>query len=330
MIIKKICILGGTGFVGRVLANRLSEAGYETRVLTRNREKHKNDLILLPKLQLVETNIHNQDMLNENLSGCDAVINLVGILNESGTDGSGFRIAHLDLTRSVIDSCKRLGIRRILHMSALNAAPDAPSHYLRSKGEAENLVHGSENIHVTSYRPSVIFGPEDSFFNRFATLLKLTPVFFPLACADARFAPVYVGNVADAMIKTLNNPYYYGKRLEICGPGTYTLKQLVEYTAKCAGMKRIVVPLPDILSRIQATMFDLAGFVFNLIGMQKPFSMDNYQSLKIDSVTSQNSLQTLGINPASIEAIVPQYLSPKFLNSPYDEFRRHSHRNQPL
>jgi NADH dehydrogenase len=213
-------------------------------------------------------------------------------------------------------------------MSALNAAPDAPSHYLRSKGEAENLVHSSENVHVTSFRPSVIFGPSDSFFNRFAALLRITPGVFPLACADALFAPVYVGDLSEAMIRTLLDPYYYGKRLEICGPKTYTLKQLVEYAAKCAGLKRIIVPLPDFLSRIQATMFDLGGFAFNLIGVEKPFSMDNYQSLKLDSVSNHNDLGSLGIKPTSIEAVVPYYLSPAQSYTRNDKFRRNSSRSQ--
>lgn len=328
MIIKKIAILGGTGFVGRTLANQLADDGYEIVIPTRDREANKQDLILLPKLQLVEVDVHDPAALRGCLEGCDAVINLVGILNETGTSGAGFHRAHVELSRKILDTCHALGIQRLLHMSALNADPQGPSHYLRTKGEAENLVHTDEEIHVTSFRPSVIFGPADSFFNRFATLMKITPLVFPLACADAKFAPVYVGDLCEAMLKTLHDPDYYGKRLELCGPKTYTLLELVRYTAHCSDIRRMVYPLPDFLGRIQASLFDLTGFVFNLINMQKPFSSDNFASLQKDSITDNNALKQLGIIPTAIESIVPQYLSPAAMHSPYDRFRQRSRRNQ--
>ncbi|MCZ6526073.1 MAG: complex I NDUFA9 subunit family protein [Gammaproteobacteria bacterium] len=322
MIIKKICMLGGSGFVGHTLANRLTRDGYQLRVLCRNREAHKDNLILLPDLELVEANVHDPLQLTQQFAGCDAVINLIGILNETGRSGTGFHSVHVALTEKVIEACRANGIQRLLHMSALNAdAINGPSHYLRSKGKAEDKVHAAGDIHVTSFRPSVIFGANDSFFNRFASLLKLTPMIFPLACSQARFAPVFVEDVAEAIARTLKDPDSYGQRYELCGPHSYSLQELVEYTGKCAGTKRKIIALPDIISRIQATLFDLMGFVFNMLDMEKPFSTDNYLSTKVDSVCQQNSLIQLGIEPMALECIVPQYLSKRSQREQNNHFR---------
>jgi NADH dehydrogenase len=326
MLIKKICITGGSGFVGRTIANRLSRDGYDLRILTRNREARKDKLILLPKLELVQADIHDSRQLETWFKGCDAVINLVGILNERGTSGSGFHHVHTGLTRKIIDACRSQGVKRLMQMSALNAAADAPSHYLRSKGEAEDLAHAAAGLHTTSFRPSVIFGPDDSFFNRFTSLLRLSPV-LPLACPGAKFAPVYVGDVAEAFAVTLVDAAAHGKRLHLCGPKIYTLVELVRYTAACAGLKRLIVPLPDWLSRLQASMFDLAGFVFHTLHMEKPFSTDNYLSLKLDSISAVNDLTRLGITPTAIEEVVPQYLSSTLHKSRYYSYRQHSRRN---
>lgn len=321
MLIRKICILGGTGFVGRVLANRLVRDGIRLRILTRNRERNKDDLILLPKTELLETDVHQQENLNRQFAGCDAVINLVGILNERGRDGRGFHHVHVELTRKVIEACRANGIRRLLHMSALHAhAAHGPSHYLRTKGEAEDLAHSAINygINVTSFRPSVIFGAHDSFFNRFAALLRLTWI-FPLACYSARFAPIHVGDVAEAMARTLKDPASYGRRYHLCGPHVYTLEALVRYTARCTSVKRWIIPLNDILSRIQAAVFDFVP--------GKPFSTDNYLSAQVDSVCDHNDLAELGITPVPIEVVVPQYLSNHFQRARYYQMRRQSHRN---
>ncbi len=325
MIIKTVGILGGTGFVGRRLANRLVRQGYHVKILTRDRERHKEDLILLPNLELIETNVNSESYLTEHLNGCDAMINLVGILNESGTSGDGFKKAHVELTKNVISACQALGIKRLLHMSALNADPNGPSHYLKTKGEAEDLVHAAGDIQTTSFRPSVIFGPEDSFFNRFALLLKISPV-FPLACPNARFAPVYIDDLTSAMVQTLENKDYYGQRLDICGNETYTLQELVRFTLDCLGIKRLIVPLPEILSRLLALDFDFWGFVFNLIKVEKPFSMDNFHSLQVDSVSANNTLSQFVQNPVSIKTVVPGYLNDLSYRSDYMKYRQSSHR----
>ena len=304
-----ICILGGTGFIGSHLASLLASLGYQVRILTRNREKHLS-VLTLPQVELIEADIHIPQVLNEQFTNIDAVINLVGILNEKKNDGSGFRHAHVELARKVLQSCEDTGVQRLLHMSALNAdAQQGPSFYLKSKGEAEDLVHAaaSEHFHVTSFRPSVVFGPGDSFFNRFAGLLRMTPLFFPLACPDSRFAPVFVGNVAAAFAEALNNKNTYGRRYDLCGPEVYTLKQLVEYTAKTLGVHRSVIGLPLSLSRLQAFVLELAP--------GKPFSRDNYLSLQVDSICRDNGLEQLGIHSATIDAVVPAYLTDRTSHS---------------
>ena len=322
MLINKVCIVGGTGFVGRTLANRLTREGIKLRILTRNRERHKDNLILLPAVKLIQSDVHDVDQLKKYFSGCDAVINLVGILNERGRNGRGFYQAHVELTRKIIEACQHTRIKRLLHMSALNAdAINGTSHYLKTKGEAEDLAHqaGTQGIKVTSYRPSVIFGREDRFFNRFAQLLKLTPLVFPLACARTRFAPVFVGDVAEVFVQTLKNPASYGHRYELCGPEIYTLEELVRYTAGCIGIKRRIIPLNDILSRIQAAVFDFVP--------GKPFSTDNFLSARVDSVCKHNGLHHIGITPVAVKTMVPQYLANKSQRARYYQFRSYIHRN---
>ena len=292
---ETICILGGSGFVGSHIAAKLSK-NKNVRVLSRN-PRTNNDKHTTGQTEFVQTDVHDPEKLKQHLVGADAVINLIGILNESGHDGSGFYQAHVELAKKVAAACQSNNISRLLHMSALNASTSGPSHYLRTKGEAEDFVHSlsMSNIHVTSFRPSVIFGPGDSFFNRFAQLLKYTPYIFPLACAQAKFAPVYVGDVADRFINALDNPSSYAKRIDLCGPHEYTLKELVEYTASTLGLKRKVIGLPDTIARLQANLLEWVP--------GKPFSLDNYHSLQVDSICCD------GVKESSqIEEIVPQYL----------------------
>jgi uncharacterized protein YbjT (DUF2867 family) len=295
---RRVCILGGTGFVGHHLAGRLATSGYRCRVLARHRERHR-DLLLVPGIELRQSSIWETDALEAQLEGCDAVVNLVGILNEGR--GRTFQRTHVDLVEHILAAARAAGVHRYLHMSALHAhATRGTSRYLRSKGAGEDLAHAGADMEVTSFRPSVIFGPGDGFFNRFAGLLKLTPGPFPLACPEARFAPVYVGDVAEAMTRSLAERDCAGKRFDLCGPRIYSLRELVEYTADLIGCKTKVVGLPDFLSRLQAGVFQL------LPG--KPFTMDNFRSLQIDSVCERNALLELGIETRSVEAVVPTYL----------------------
>ncbi len=320
MATQRVCILGGSGFIGRHLVNRLQAHGINSRVLTRNRERSRH-LLVVPGLELQQCDIHDTGALEHALADCDAVINLIGILNEKGDDGSGFRQAHVETTRKVIDACGRVGVHRLLQMSALGAnAKQGPSHYQRSKGEAENLAlesHG-RNLAVTVFRPSVVFGPGDSFFNRFAGLLKLGPV-FPVPTPSARFAPVFVDDVTEAMVRCLDSQETFGRSYDLCGPQTYSMRELVEYTARAAGLRRLIIGCSDRLSRWQAQVLQrLPG---------KPYSMDNFRSSQVDNVCSRgNGLEELGIQPTAIEAVVPGYLSGSSQRMQYNRFRQTARR----
>jgi NADH dehydrogenase len=316
---KTICLLGGTGFVGQHLTNKLTRLGCKVRVLTRRRERHR-ELIINPAVTLFETDIYNADQLRQQFSGIDIVINLVGILNEEDSKGAGFRRAHVELPEKIVAAALDSGVSRLLHMSALNAdAGEQHSLYLKTKGEGEDLVHAAaaRGLVVTSFRPSVIFGAGDSFFNRFATLLKLARPLLPLACPNSRFAPVSVNDVTEAMCRSLDDATG-GERLQLCGPEIYTLQELVTYTRDQLGLCCMIAGLGDGLSRLQAS----------LLGMMpgKPFSLDNYYSLQKDSVCTENALPTLGITPTPIAAVVPGYLANRTTRGQYDTFRRQSRR----
>lgn len=315
MATSRVCILGGSGFVGTHLAARLGNQGIACRIITRHPQRVRH-LAVNPGAELVSAKLFDSKALAAQFSGCDAVINLVGILNESGKDQT-FRRFHVELVDLVVDACNLAGIPRLLHMSALHAdAARGSSEYLRSKGEGENRAHthGGASIKVTSFRPSVIFGPGDSFFNRFAELLKLSPLAFPLACPDARFAPVYVGDVAEAFARALSDRSTFGKHYDLCGPDIFSLKQLVEYTARTLGLRRLIIGLGDLPSRLQAQAL---GYLPG-----KPFSMDNYLSLQTDSVCESNGLQALGIEPQSVNAIVPRYLGKQSYRGRFDRYRK--------
>lgn len=308
----KICLLGGTGFVGRHLAAHLAERGFLMRVPTRRLARHR-DLLVLPGVELVEANVHDDGVLERMLRGCDVAINLVAILNENRR--GDFERVHVRLASRLIEACRAAGVTRVLHMSALHAGDaQAKSAYHRTKGEAENLVHGAGDLRVTSFRPSLIFGPDDHFFNRFAELLKRSPGFLPLACPDARMAPVYVGDVAHAMHVALRNPDTIGRRYELCGPRTYTLRDLVQYTADTLGIERRIVGLGDALSRLQARVMGL------LPG--KPFTYDNYLSLRRGASCASGFPPIFGIEPTAIEGIVPIYLGRDNQRARLDEARK--------
>ena len=297
----QVCLLGGTGFVGFHLLNALSAAGYHCRLPVTRPERHR-DLHLIPGCTLHPLTGWDAEALRDALAGCGTLVNLVGILNEGG-GGRGFEQTHVTLVQDALAAAQAAGVRRYLHMSALHADAEAgPSEYLRTKGRGEALAQeaNQRGIAVTSFRPSVIFGPGDSFFNRFAGLLRMLPGPFPLACPQARFAPVYVGDVVQAMVRCLEDPGTAGRSYELCGPRTFTLRELVEYTAARIGRKLRVIGLNDGLSRLQARVFQ------HLPG--RPFTLDNYLSLQVDSVCTKNGLGDLGIRPTDIAAVVPRYL----------------------
>ncbi|MBB5208895.1 complex I NDUFA9 subunit family protein [Chiayiivirga flava] len=294
---QHIVILGGTGFVGQHLVPRLARDGHRITVLSRNRTSLRQ-LYVLPNVRIETANVFSQGALVERFAGADAVVNLVGILNERGFSGSGFRRAHVELTQTVIDACRVAGVPRLLQMSALNAGRGR-SHYLRTRGEAEAAVKASA-LDWTIFQPSVIFGRGDGLFRRFAFLLGLTPV-LPLARAGTKFAPVYVGDVAEAFARALRDPGTVRQTYELYGPAVLTLADIVRYTARHRGLRRLVIPLPDALGRLQATVMDFVP--------GKPFSTDNYLSLALDSVGGIDGLFRLGIEKTPIDAVVPDLLT---------------------
>ena len=320
MTVKRIAILGGSGFVGRHLVAALARAGYATRVFTRRRSRSRS-LLVIPTCEIVETDMRLGSNLATHLGGCDAVVNLIGILNEHSRAGDRFQDVHAELPGKLVEACRHHHIERMLHMSALGASADAPSEYLRTKHRGEQAAQAGEadGIAVTSFRPSIIFGPDDSFFNRFAALLALSPVVFPLACPQARFSPVFVGDVVRAFLTTLGDDSTAGRSYELGGPRTYTLRDVVEYVMTLTGRRRLIVGLGDGLSRLQGRVFErLPG---------KPFSTDNYLSTKVDSVCSTGDLESLGIVPRSVESVVPGYLGGSERNALLGRLRASVHRD---
>jgi len=312
----QLCVLGGTGFVGTHLVHRLASLGHSVTVLTRHPERHR-EFRVGSAVRLLETNPYDGDALQALLTDMDCVINLVGILNEEGKNH--FQTAHVELPRNIVKAMREAGVSRLLHMSALNAnVNESHSRYLKTKGEGEDLVHNAPGLEVTSFCPSVVFGPGDSFFNRFATLLQVSPLLFPLACANARFAPVYVGDIVEAFVKALDDKATIGQRVELCGPKTYSLKQLVQFTAKQIGRKTVITGIPDFAARLQGHLLGLAP--------GKPFTIDNYYSLQKDSVCSKSALIGLGITPRSIEAVVPTYLGDSHARAQYFRYRAQARR----
>src|SRR5450631_3444198 len=295
-----ICILGGTGFLGTRLVARLIKSGHQVTVLSRDREQHKH-LLVLPGLTLDNCDVYDEAQLSEKFRGKDVVVNLVGILNERGFGGAGFRRTHTDLTRGVLQAARSAGVIRLLQVSALRAAVDAPSYYLRSKGEAERLIREhSESVDWTIFQPSVMFGPGDSFLNRFAGLLASIPLAFPLAKPNARFQPVFVDDVIEAILRCLHGAAGSRQTYELGGPQIYSLCEIVGLVAKLTGRRRWIVGLPDFAARMQALVMDFVP--------GRPFSSDNYRSLTIDSVCTEDGFARLGIKPQSMVASARQYL----------------------
>jgi uncharacterized protein YbjT (DUF2867 family) len=294
-----IVVLGGTGFLGTRLVVRLIKDGHRVTVLSRDREQHKH-LLVLPGLYLENCDVYQVAQLSERLRGQDVVINLVGILNERGFSGAGFRRAHTELTQNVLQAARSAGVTRLLQVSALRAATNAPSYYLRTKGEAEKLIRQSSGLDWTIFQPSVMFGPGDSFLNRFAQLLAAIPLVFPVARPNARLQPVLVDDVVEALLRSLHGGTTSHQTYELGGPEVYTLREIVAMTAKLTRRRRWIIGLPDFLGRLQALFMDFVP--------GRPFSSDNYRSLKVDSVCSEDGLARLGVKAHSMTGSARLYL----------------------
>ena len=294
---NKILILGGTGFVGRHLCEKLAAGPYRTTILTRRRSNARH-LQMLPMVDVLEGSAYDIATLTPLLAGHDVVVNLVAILH--GTEAA-FDKAHVQLPMVLVKACDAAGQRRIVHVSSLGADLHAPSMYQRSKarGEAVFLASG---LDISVLRPSVIFGAEDKFLNTFASLQKLFP-FIPLAGSTAKFQPVWVEDVATALLKCLEDKSTIGQTYEACGPEVFTLKQLVQLAGQYSGNDKPVIGLPDGLARIQAALMELAPG-------EPIMSRDNLDAMKVDNISGGQlpGLQALGITPSAISAVVPFYL----------------------
>ena len=307
---ENILVVGGSGFVGRHLVAALAARGARVTVPTRSRERAKH-LILLPTVDVVEVERLDAHSLADLAAGRDAVVNLAGVLNsprarpgEEGPNhyGPAFAQTHVELAQAVVAACRQAGVKRLLHMSALGADSKRPSEYLRSKGIGEQAVLAADDLEASVFRPSVIFGPEDRFLNLFA---RLATFFWVLAVGspDARFQPVFVGDVVRAFLAALDDRAHLdgtiGKRYDLCGPKEYTLRELVELVCAITGRRRLVIGLPDALSYLQA-------WVLEILPMQL-MTRDNYRSMQVPSVC--DCAFPFGIHPVLLEAVAPSWLT---------------------
>jgi NADH dehydrogenase len=301
-----VLVVGGSGFVGRHLVAALVRRGARVMVPTRRRERAKH-LLPLPTVDVVETDVGRPGELERLAAGKDAVVNLAGVLHsrrgrrdERGPNdyGPDFAHAHVELAQAVVRACRAAGAKRLLHMSALGADAQGPSEYLRSKGIGERAALAAEDLAVTVFQPSVIFGPEDSFLNLFAQLARFLPV-LALACPEARFQPVYVGDVAQAFVAALDAREAHGRRYTLCGPRQYTLRELVQTVCRITGRRRLVIGLGDRLSYLQARLMELLPV--------KLMTRDNYYSMQVPSVC--DGAFPFGIEPVALEAVAPAWLA---------------------
>ncbi|MDQ7743651.1 complex I NDUFA9 subunit family protein [Hydrogenophaga pseudoflava] len=311
---KQVLVLGGTGFVGRHLCEKLQRAGWQTTVPTR-RATNASAVQHLPRLTVVEASVHDEATLARLMSGHDAVVNLVAILHG---DQTAFERAHVQLPATIARACQASGVRRLVHISALGAQLDGPSMYQRSKARGEEVLR-SAGLALSILRPSVIFGDGDRFLNLFARLQTVFPV-MPLAGARTRFQPVWVEDVADAVIACLRDTGLprssVGQTFECAGPEVLTLAELVRLAGRLGSRERLVLPVPTALGRLQALAMEcLPG--------EPLMSRDNLDSMAVDNVATSQwpGLSSLGIVPRSVHSVAPLYLGRQAVRQRLDRLR---------
>jgi NADH dehydrogenase len=320
MKVENVLVVGGSGFLGRRLVAALSRDGIRATVPTRRYERAKH-LITLPTVEVVEADVFAPGVLERLASAKQLVVNLVGILHgrrgrrdERGPNdyGPDFARLHVELPQAIVAACRAAGVPRLLHVSALGAAADAPSEYLRSKAIGEQAVLAAEDIAPTAFRPSVMFGPEDRFLNQFARLARLLPV-LAVPCAKAQFQPVYVGDVVSALVACVNDRDTHGKVYELAGPRVYALEDLVRYVCAVTGRRRLVLGLTERLSLLQALALEL-------LPGEPLMSRDNVLSMRVPNVS--RAPFPFGIAPQALEAVAPFYLATPAGLAPRERYPR--------
>lgn len=288
-------VLGGTGFVGSHLIPRLAADGHRIVLLSRNRERQRA-LGVLPSVSIRSADVYDGNALRRHFDGADAVINLVGILNATGNQT--FQRAHVELTQRVIGACQAAGVSRLHQMSALKAGQGL-SQYLKTKGDAETYVRRS-SLDWTIYQPSVMFGAGGGLVDRFDKLLRQLPV-LPLARAASRLAPTWAGDVAEAIARCVTDDKLgIDRSFELYGPEVMTLGEIVRQIRLIDGLRTPILDLPDSLGRLQA---QIAGMLPG-----KPFSLDNFRTLRTDSVGKNDGYAALGITPQPLSPWLPVLL----------------------
>jgi NADH dehydrogenase len=307
-----VTVFGGSGFLGRNAVRALAKAGYRIRVAVRypNQAQYLPPMGSVGQIQLMKCNVLDQDAVARACQGADAVVNLVGILAPAG--GQGFDDVHVAAVGNIAMAAKAAGARTLVHVSSLGADPEAESHYAKTKGEGEKLLR-EEFADATILRPSLLAGPDDDFFNKFAALARILPMLPLIGGGHTKFQPVFVGDVADAIVKCVSDTATKGKTYELGGPGTYSFKALMQLVLQETGRSRLLLPVPFWLASIKAM------FLQFLPG--KLLTPDQVTSLKADNLVSPNALtfKDLGIAPDSIEAILPSYLWRFRPRGEYDE-----------
>ena len=313
----RVAILGGSGFIGRYVVKRLAERGDVVAVGARNAAaarflKLKGDV---GQVGLINIAIDDEKLLPSFIAGNQAVVNCVGILQERGAQR--FDRVHHTAPARLARLAREAGIDRLIHISAIGADPRSTSAYGRSKAAGEQAVRDAFPT-ATILRPSIVFGPEDQFFNRFAALATVSPMLPLIGGGETRFQPVYVGNVADAVMRCLDDPATAGRTYELGGPKIYTFRALMELLLAEIRRKRLLIEIPFGLASLQARLMAILP--------NPPLTADQVELLKRDNVVSTGALTlaTLGITPTAVEAILPTYL---------DRFRKggwYDRRRSPL
>lgn len=291
---KQVCIIGGSGFVGRAVVRQALKAGHQVTVACRHPERARD--LLVNGARLVKADVIDGRGLDEAVAGSDCVINLVGLLFERGR--YSFDAAHVKGTENILQACKDAGISHYLHMSALGAGKVPQSRYSRTKGEAETRVRQS-GLDWTIFRPSIIYGEGDSFFTMFKAMTRFAPV-LPVIAGETRFQPVWVEDVARVFVESVGNHHVAGNAYALGGPKSYSFMELMQLLMKCLGRCRLLIPVPGFAAKIMAAFMQLLP--------TPPLTTDQLKLLQHDNVVDGEAFPQMFGEAADLEAILPTYI----------------------